>query len=433
MRLGLISYEFPPETLGGIGTYASHTVRMLANRGHDITVFAGTHASTPRAESFYGAKVLRLPCADRRCFSSAAVPALVSNHKCRSFDVAEIPDLYAEGAGLRSQASSLPIVMRAHTPLYIPCEIDFHALSSQGRWLSGLRRLLGGFLHGQDWRRTFRQVRARISFRCHYDPAHDLERAVAMEADLVVPPSRQLARRLLDDWSLAPERIRILPYAHLPAEALLALQPPERVRTIGFHGSIRYFKGVHVLLAAMRKVLARHPETKLVLAGASGSSPVPQFSFAAWKRDRMLEWHDTLTWLHPELSALGDKVLLRGFVPPDQLASHLAEVDLCVFPSLFDNFPSACLEAMSAARPIIATRSGGMQEMLGEGEAGMLVETNRMAPLAKSISRLIENPAEARTLAIRARARLQDAYSADTLGPQHEAVYREAIDLRRAS
>jgi glycogen(starch) synthase len=406
---------------------------MLADRGHDITVFSGTPAPTHRTESFFGATVCRLPCTDRRRFSTVAVPALVVEHERTPFDAAEIPDLFAEGAGLRAHAPALPIIMRAHTPLYIPTEIDFHALPTHGRWLSALRRLLGGLRHRKAWRQTLREARARISFKNYFDPTHDSERAVAIEADLIVPPSRRLAERLLADWSLPNDRIRILPYAHLPAESLLALHPPEKLQTIGFHGSIRYFKGVNVLLGAMPTVLERHPETRLVLAGASGATPLPDMSFGAWKRDRMLEWHDTYTLLKPQLRALGDRVLMRGFVPPDQLASHLAAVDICVFPSLFDNFPSACLEAMSAARPIIATRSGGMQEMLDEGAAGVLVKPKKVNQLAQAICRLIENPDLARTLSVRARARLRDIYSGEAVGPLHEAIYREAIDLRRAA
>jgi glycosyltransferase involved in cell wall biosynthesis len=430
MRIALISYEFPPETLGGIATYARHTVETLIGAGHEVTVFTATTAA-PHAEDWHGAHIRRLPCADRGVFAEVAVPALAAEHARAPFDVAEVPDLYAEGRGLRAKVPALPLVLRAHTPLYIPSEIDFLALPPFTRRLSAFRRLLGGIAHRQPWRKTWSEASARVRYR--YDPRTDPECRVAHEADLVAAPSQRLAQRLRLDWSLPAERIVVLPYAHSPAPELLALAAPAQARTIAFHGSVRFFKGVHVLMAAMRIVVARHPQVQLALAGASGSSPVATCGWQAWRADRMLEWRDTLEWLRPQIAALGNHVIVRGFVPPEKLATHLAAAEVCVFPSLFDNFPSACLEAMSAARPIVATRSGGMEEMLGEEDAGLLVPPGNAPALAAAICRLIEDPALRTRLALRARAKVLSDYAPAVIGPRHEALYAQAIALRRAT
>lgn len=433
MRIAFISYEFPPETLGGIATYTRHTVEMLLDLGHEVIVFAGTHAATPRVERWRGASVFRLPCEDRTRFGDRAVPALVAEHVRNRFDVAETPDLYAEGRGLRAQAADLPFVLRAHTPLYIASEIDFKALAPAGRVLSALRRFLGATRKRLGLQRALREAWARLDFRTYFDFGGDLERQVALQADLVAPPSQRLAARLRADWHVSEERLRVLPYPHSPAKELLTLPPPESVHTIGFHGGLRYFKGVHVLVAAMQRVAARHPGVRLALAGTSGTSPVPNYSRSAWLADRMIEWQDTLAWLRPQLAALGENVIIRGFVRPENLVSHLAEVDLCVFPSLFDNFPSACLEAMSAARAIVATRSGGMEEMLDGGEAGLLVSPGKVRQLADAICRLIEDPVLRLRFALRARARLIREYSPAAIGPRYETLYREAVALRHAA
>lgn len=432
MRIALISFEYPPETPGGIATYASHATRMLAARGHEVTVFAGTVRSG-RDEQFQGVRVVRIPCAERRSFHEPAVARLADAHGRTPFDVAEVPDLYAEGAGLRDRVPSLPIVLRAHTPLFIPAEIDYSALSRLPRLLWGLRRLGGGLVHRQPVRALCREALARISFRHAYHPAGDPERDVAMEADLVVPASRRLALRLERDWKLPADCLRILPYPHIAAPDLLALQPPGDVRVIGFHGGVRYFKGVHVLLAAFERVVRKHPGLRLVLAGASGMSPVASCSWRSWRKDEMLTWKDTLDWLRPAIDRLGDRVAIRGFVPPESLAGHLREADICVFPSLFDNFPSACLEAMSAARPIVATRSGGMEEMLAGGEAGLLVGPGDVRGLAEALCRLIEDPGLAGRLAREARRRLLAEYDPAVIAPRHEALYAEAIARRRSS
>lgn len=431
MRIAVISFEFPPETLGGIATYARHATRMLAARGHDVTVFAST-AGPDRDEQLDGVRVVLVRCANRRSFHEPAVAQLASVHGRSPFDVAEVPDLYAEARGLRSTVPSLPFILRAHTPVYIPSEIDYQAMPKPFRPLYALRRLCGNLVRRQPNRPLLKGVLARVSFRYAYDPAGDSERDVAMEADLVVPPSQRLARRLERDWKLPADRVRVLPYPHTAAPDLLALRPPANARVIGFHGGMRYFKGVHVLLAAFERVSRKHPDIRLILAGASGMSPVASCSWRAWRKDEMLTWKDTLDWLRPALVRLGDRVVIKGFVPPESLASHLRETDICAFPSLFDNFPSACLEAMSAGRAIVATRSGGMEEMLAGGDAGLLVAPGDARELAAAICRLIEDPGLAGRLAEEARRRLLSEYNPDRIGPLYESTYAEAISRRKS-
>lgn len=427
MRIALISYEFPPHSLGGIGTYASHTTRMLAARGHDVTVFSSTSEKYPHQDAIANIKVLRVPTTNRQTFHLPAVSALVDANATTPFDIAEIPDLFAEGYGLRARLPKLPIVLRAHTPSYIAHEVDFLSTPRSVRSLSAIRRLLGGVANGERWSDVWKSARARVRF----PGLSDHEREVAFDSDLVSPPSQALAKRLEIDWDLPRAKIRVVPYTHIPSPALVALPPPRQARTISFHGGVRKYKGVHVLVDAMKQVTARHPETELVLAGASGVSPVPSVTFSAWWNDRMIEWRDTVEWLRPRLDALGNRIRIKGFVQPENIEEYLSEADICVFPSLFDNFPSACLEAMSAARPIVATRSGGMEEMLGDEEAGLLVPPGDARALANAICRLIESPALRVKLASRAREKLILTYNSATVGPRTESLFAEAIELGR--
>jgi glycosyltransferase involved in cell wall biosynthesis len=74
-----------------------------------------------------------------------------------------------------------------------------------------------------------------------------------------------------------------------------------------------------------------------------------------------------------------------------------------------------------------------MEEMLGDGGSGMLVEPNRVRQLADAINRLMANPPLVRSIAVRARKRLLDSYSAGAIGPHQEALYREAAALRHVA
>jgi glycosyltransferase involved in cell wall biosynthesis len=364
----------------------------LALSGHEIVVFSGKPSNAVDKVTewvFPRLTVHRLLCPDRLNFHRVAVPALAAEHRRQPFDAAEVPDLYAEGMGLREAIPNLPILLRCHTPLYIPREIDFNALPPFGRFLSALRACVGAVRHPRSLLQIVPTVRSRLRHR--YDAQSDAERQVALNADLVVSPSRRLASRLREDWMIPGDKLVVLANPHIPDTSLLSLPPSSKAEVISFHGSIRYFKGVHILFDAMAPLMAARPALRLLLAGSVGDSPVPDISWTAWIKNRLVNWRDTLEWLQPRLAPWWSRVEYAGFIPPEQLSAHLARADICVFPSLFDNFPGACLEAMSAGRAIVATRSGGMEEMLGDDEAGLLVPPGNAKALAAAITRLLDD------------------------------------------
>ena len=86
---------------------------------------------------------------------------------------------------------------------------------------------------------------------------------------------------------------------------------------------------------------------------------------------------------------------------------------------------------MSAARAIVATNSGGMLDMLGDNEAGLLVPPGQPAALAAAICRLLGDAELRANLASHARERVLRDYSAARIGPLHEAVFAEAIRKQR--
>jgi len=428
VNIAFISYEFPSEIIGGIGTYVRHAAEMMRNRGHAVTVLCATE-TLARIESWNGCTVIRIPCDSRHLFSRVVVPELVRLHKSSPFDVVEVPDLYAESEGLRERLPALPIVYRAHTPLYVPSCIDFEAFGA-ARYLSGIRRLLGLLTLRQSPSSVWRQALARCFWSRAYRPDDDRERRAALEADIIVPPSHRLASRLSKDWMLPQDRIRILPYPHIPAPRLLAIPSGATKKHVCFFGGVKYFKGLHTLGKAIPLVLQDHPEATFTLAGPAGSSPSPDCSLSAFRRDAILRWRPTLDCLRPLIAGHERSVLVRGFVPQEELDSLLAPASVTVFPSLFDNFPNACLEAMSAARAIVATKSGGMEEMLVDGDSGLLVDVNDHRSLASAISRLLARPSLVRSLGEAARLRVCAEYNPIRIGSLQEDLYKEAIAIR---
>ena len=100
-----------------------------------------------------------------------------------------------------------------------------------------------------------------------------------------------------------------------------------------------------------------------------------------------------------------------GHVTPPQIAGYLARTDICVFPSLWENFPNVCLEAMSAARGIVASREGGMKDMLEDIEGGILIEPTDSPQLADAVCEMLDDPRQRRQRGERCREKIVDFYA----------------------
>ena len=106
----------------------------------------------------------------------------------------------------------------------------------------------------------------------------------------------------------------------------------------------------------------------------------------------------------------------------------LNAVDICIFPSLWENFPNVCLEAMAAGKAIIGSQSGGMADMLEDAESGFLIDPQDIQSMAQRIGQLIENPELRIQMGKKAREKVLQAYSAKTIGQMTESIYQQIIE-----
>ncbi len=86
-----------------------------------------------------------------------------------------------------------------------------------------------------------------------------------------------------------------------------------------------------------------------------------------------------------------DKIEWRGFVPYSKVPEALAEIDIFVYPSLHEGFGRSIMEAMAMERVVVATRVGGIPDLIKDGENGFLVEPHNPEMLAEKIKELMEN------------------------------------------
>ncbi len=105
----------------------------------------------------------------------------------------------------------------------------------------------------------------------------------------------------------------------------------------------------------------------------------------------------------------------------------LAAMDICIQPSRSEGMPLALMEAASAAKPVVASRVGGVPEIIDDQVSGLLVPPESPAALAEALARLIERPADAQTLGRRLLQRFADEFSLPVMVDRVEAHYRELL------
>jgi glycosyltransferase involved in cell wall biosynthesis len=168
---------------------------------------------------------------------------------------------------------------------------------------------------------------------------------------------------------------------------------------------LRPGKGLEVLLAAVPAVLAEHPRARFAVVGDG-------------PEHRRLEERAAA-------AGLGEAVAWTGF--RRDVPTLLAAADLFVLPSRDDAFPTVLLEAQAAGVAVVASRAGGIPEIVEDGATGLLVPPGDAAALARALSALLADPAARRRLAEAGRRRAEESFSTGAWLARLEAVYGELL------
>lgn len=397
MNICLICQEYPPDTVGGgIGTYTANIARGLVEAGHRVWVIAravrGVEATT-REDGLTVHRILpaQLPGVglldrrkDRKSFADAYFHSLAAAAKVRqivrehTLDIVQSPEHGAEGLALARDHVPVPHVVRFHSPLFLVNEA------------SGRRLSLGG----------------RI--------VHTMERAVARSAVLNTSASLALARTVSRAFGIPLERVRVVPNSidhetFRPANRVPA-QPP----TVLYVGKIAPLKGMRTLAEAIPSIVRRIPEVRVVLIGSDHVVP----GAGSTKEQMLGDLHR---------AGVADRVSVLAPVERSQLVRLYQEADVCVLPTLWDNFPNTCLEAMACGTPVVASAVGGLPEIIDDGKNGVLVPPGDGATLADAVVGLLERREARLEMGRAARARILETYTRPRVVAATIAVYNEAI------
>lgn len=400
MRLALVSYEFAGTAAGGgIGTYVRGAAAMMAARGHEVEVFTSAPADPL---TLPGGVVVHAAPVERQLFPGAVAAVFAQRHGARPFDVVEGPEYGAEAAEVARAFPDLPLVVKLHTPTFLIDEIRHGYLSP---WRKA-RFMLGGLRRGRVPKPYW-----------HYDPAGDPECAYTRGASEVTAPSRAILELLRSRWTLDPKRLAHIPNVFDPSADLLALPVSTATDRVTYLGRLEARKGVIELAEAMKLVLARVPATKFRLVGRS--LPHPSTG------------EDLATHMRRLLGPFAEAVEFIDGLPHSEIPRLLGETDICVFPSIWENLPYVCLEAMAAGRGVIASGGSGMAELIDDSVTGKLVQPRDARGLADAILAMIADPAGRISMGEKARARASLGYTSEVIGPLQEASYLRAIERGR--
>lgn len=174
---------------------------------------------------------------------------------------------------------------------------------------------------------------------------------------------------------------------------------------ITFSGRFIRRKGIDYLLESWKDVSNKFPNAKLVLLGDGPLLPEIK------KMSRVL--------------GIDGSVDFRGHV--DLVADFLNISDVFVLPSLQEGMPNSLLEAMSCGLPVIASKIGGVVDVVEDGKSGILFEPGDASGLTSAVISLLNNSGLRRKLGAEARKRIVEGFSIDVIAEKYIRLYKELM------
>lgn len=242
-----------------------------------------------------------------------------------------------------------------------------------------------------------------------------LEADLLRRAALVTAPSAAVADYVASTCGYPRGRIHVLPYPldtarFAPGAIAAALgSGGERVLSVLYVGRLDARKGLITLARAAEAILTPFPMATLDIVGGE-TEEVGAASL--------------LPHIPP---ALHRRVVFHGRVAHADLSGYYRRAAVCVVPSRWDNSPNTVYEAMGCERPVVASRVGGIPELVADRETGLLVPRDDPAALASAVTLLLADPDHRARLGRAARARAVARFAPDRIARQTLRLYRVAL------
>ncbi|HSC38399.1 MAG TPA: glycosyltransferase family 4 protein, partial [Chitinophagaceae bacterium] len=258
MRIGFVSFEYPPDTgIGGIATYIHQMAHQFARKGVDVAVVCGSYTRDETVWEHERISVTRIRCQNTVQFNPLAAKALALLHNSHPFDLIETPEYGAGGGPIKQQLPKVPLLVKLHTPGYL-----IKALNDVYYDTRPLRKI-------------------KKAFGLGYRPAKDKEYEAILSADYILSPSHSLKDMVAQQWKLDPARILHAPNPYYPSPALLDIPVAATAHTILYLGRLETRKGVWNLSKAIPRVIKQVPGAQFIFLGRDSRGPLREKSMKA--------------------------------------------------------------------------------------------------------------------------------------------------------
>lgn len=398
MRVLIVSWEYPPVVVGGLGRHVHALARRLAAGGHDVRVLSrrpsGTDATTHPTldETVDGVRVLRV---------AEDPPHLEFERDMVAWTLGmSHAMLRALPRWLGSDAvgSWRPDVVHAHDwliahaainiadRLEVPLVATMHATEA-GRHAGWLSSNVSRQVHSVEWwlaQRADALITCSRAMRVEVAALFDRD-----ESDITVLHNGIEPRR----WQVDPAEVAEVRERYSPDGAPL----------LAYFGRLEYEKGLHDLIAALPRIRRAHPGTKLLVAGQGTQE---NFLVEQARAHRVRR-----------------SVLMLGHLPDHTLAAVLAAVRAVVLPSRYEPFGMVALETAAAGAPLAASTAGGLGELVRDGVTGMSFAPGDVPGIASAVGAVLDDQAGAARRAETARARLASDFDWGTIARATADVY----------
>lgn len=414
MKLAVLVYEYPPQIVGGLGTYAAEITRKFVLDDNDVTVFTMNDdaGSLPTREIWRGIEI----------------------HRPLHIDISDsLPDVVAEdirnwgmGKGIRFFSKILVYNYLSASKLVnelIRKEDIKYDIVVAHDWLSAIggmtvKRQVGMpfafHVHSTEKGRTLGNGSVTVS---------NIEARAARVADLIVTVSYAMKDELVG-LGFPKEKIQVSyngvdPDKYNPSavtsdqvkkiRAMYDVKDDEEM--ILFIGRLVQVKGVDKLIMALPHILQKNPKAKLVIVGFGD---LQEYLMNLVKATKM-----------------SDFVKFRfEFIPEEERILHYAACDVAVFPSFYEPFGIVALEAMAMERPVVVGAAGisGMREIVvccGDEQCGYHIDPNNPSDIAWGINSALENADKKKWLGKNGRKRVLNEFTWDKIAAKTLGLYEQ--------
>ncbi|TCN56990.1 (1-_4)-alpha-D-glucan synthase (UDP-glucose) [Rhodococcus sp. SMB37] len=393
LKILLVSWEYPPVVVGGLGRHVHHLATELAAIGHEVVVLSrrptGTDASTHPTITHISEGVLVVAVAED-------APHFEFGTDMLAWTLAMGHAMVRAGVGLSRGGIGdgwQPDVVHAHDWLVahpaialaeyfdVPLVSTLHATEA-GRhsgWLSG---------------RINRQV-------------HSVEWWLANESDALITCSASMRDEVTELYGPRLSTISVIRNGiDITTWSYRERQPRAVPAQLLYVGRLEYEKGVQDAIAALPKIRRSHPGTTLVVAGEG-----TQFE---WLREQA------------RLHRVARSVTFVGNLDHTELLGWLHGADAIVLPSRYEPFGIIALEAAAAGIPLVTSTAGGLGEAVVDGATGLSFQPGDIAGLVSAVRETLDDPAAAQERARAARERLTDDFDWGVVAEETVQVYAAA-------